>query len=316
MSWEILDPALEYWASHGKPDPYESGRLGAGVGRSRCCSRDGPGMAGRPDDRRPAGHHDQRHQQEDRSACAKRAARSRWAGCSPWSSRPTARPCSRIPSRRPTPPAASIPCRVIVVVAGRPRCRRAAARRADPRRRRRGRRRGRRAASCHGPLAEHASSVVMPFLLPDTPVVAWWPDVAPDDSGQDPLGQLAIRRITDATYGADPLACDQEPAGGLHLGRHRSGVEPHHLLARAADLGAGSGAARADHVGGGVRARRTNRHSTSWRVGWPAGSTVPVQRAVGELKVELVRCSETITLQQAAGRRHRHDQPAPPSRTP
>ena len=57
-----------------------------------------------------------------------------------------------------------------------------------------------------GPLAKHASSVVMPFLLPDTPVVAWWPDVAPAVPAQDPLGQLAIRRITDATNGADPLA--------------------------------------------------------------------------------------------------------------
>jgi glucose-6-phosphate 1-dehydrogenase len=28
LSWEILDPALEYWASHGKPDPYEAGGWG------------------------------------------------------------------------------------------------------------------------------------------------------------------------------------------------------------------------------------------------------------------------------------------------
>ncbi|HET7739184.1 MAG TPA: glucose-6-phosphate dehydrogenase, partial [Mycobacterium sp.] len=28
LSWKILDPALEYWASHGKPDPYESGTWG------------------------------------------------------------------------------------------------------------------------------------------------------------------------------------------------------------------------------------------------------------------------------------------------
>src|SRR3984957_110974 len=58
-----------------------------------------------------------------------------------------------------------------------------------------------------GPLAGHQSSVVIPFLLPDIPVVAWWPDLAPAVPAQDPLGQLAIRRITDATNGADPLAC-------------------------------------------------------------------------------------------------------------
>ena len=28
LAWEILDPALENWASHGKPDPYEAGTWG------------------------------------------------------------------------------------------------------------------------------------------------------------------------------------------------------------------------------------------------------------------------------------------------
>jgi glucose-6-phosphate 1-dehydrogenase len=28
LSWEILDPVLDYWASHGKPDTYESGTWG------------------------------------------------------------------------------------------------------------------------------------------------------------------------------------------------------------------------------------------------------------------------------------------------
>jgi glucose-6-phosphate 1-dehydrogenase len=28
LAWEILDPALDYWATHGKPDPYESGGWG------------------------------------------------------------------------------------------------------------------------------------------------------------------------------------------------------------------------------------------------------------------------------------------------
>ena len=28
LSWEILDPALDYWVAHGKPDPYESGTWG------------------------------------------------------------------------------------------------------------------------------------------------------------------------------------------------------------------------------------------------------------------------------------------------
>ncbi|MBJ8345360.1 glucose-6-phosphate dehydrogenase assembly protein OpcA [Antrihabitans sp. YC2-6] len=57
-----------------------------------------------------------------------------------------------------------------------------------------------------GELSEHESSVVTPFLLPDTPVVAWWPRGAPAAPSQDPVGKLAIRRITDATNEPDPLA--------------------------------------------------------------------------------------------------------------
>ncbi len=49
-----------------------------------------------------------------------------------------------------------------------------------------------------GPVAGHAESVLLPLLLPDSPVVAWWPSDAPDDPAGDPVGQLATRRITDA----------------------------------------------------------------------------------------------------------------------
>jgi glucose-6-phosphate dehydrogenase assembly protein OpcA len=49
-----------------------------------------------------------------------------------------------------------------------------------------------------GELSRHAESVVLPLLLPDSPVVIWWPRKAPDDPAEDPLGRLAQRRITDA----------------------------------------------------------------------------------------------------------------------
>jgi glucose-6-phosphate dehydrogenase assembly protein OpcA len=48
-----------------------------------------------------------------------------------------------------------------------------------------------------GELANHAESVVLPLLLPDSPVVVWWPSKAPDRPADDPLGALAQRRITD-----------------------------------------------------------------------------------------------------------------------
>jgi glucose-6-phosphate dehydrogenase assembly protein OpcA len=49
-----------------------------------------------------------------------------------------------------------------------------------------------------GEVVRHCESVVLPLLLPDSPVVAWWPTDAPEDPATDPLGRLAQRRITDA----------------------------------------------------------------------------------------------------------------------
>ncbi|MCI0383013.1 glucose-6-phosphate dehydrogenase assembly protein OpcA [Streptomyces sp. CNQ085] len=57
----------------------------------------------------------------------------------------------------------------------------------------------------HGELAGHAHSVVLPLLLPDAPVVLWWPADPPEYPSKDPLGALAQRRITDAAETEDPV---------------------------------------------------------------------------------------------------------------
>ena len=49
-----------------------------------------------------------------------------------------------------------------------------------------------------GEVTRHPESVVLPLLLPDSPVVVWWPTAAPADPAGDPLGRLGSRRITDA----------------------------------------------------------------------------------------------------------------------
>ena len=49
-----------------------------------------------------------------------------------------------------------------------------------------------------GEVAKHPESVVLPLLLPDSPVVVWWPTQAPTAPADDPLGRLGTRRITDA----------------------------------------------------------------------------------------------------------------------
>lgn len=50
----------------------------------------------------------------------------------------------------------------------------------------------------HGALADQAEAVVTPLLLPDTPIVAWWPSHIPESPSQHPVGELAVRRITNA----------------------------------------------------------------------------------------------------------------------
>lgn len=60
-----------------------------------------------------------------------------------------------------------------------------------------------------GALADHCNSVAVPLLLPDTPVVAFWPTDAPERPADDPIGHHAQRRITDAATATDPLAALQ-----------------------------------------------------------------------------------------------------------
>lgn len=146
-----------------------------------------------------------------------------------------------------------------------------------------------------GPLAAHAGSVVVPFLLPDIPVVAWWPDVAPAMPAQDPLGQLAVRRITDATNGVDPLSS---------ITSRRSGYTPgdtdlawsritywRALLTSALDQ------PPYEPVTSVLVSGLKTEPALDILAGWLASRIDgPVRRAVGELKVELVRDTETVTL--------------------
>ncbi len=69
-----------------------------------------------------------------------------------------------------------------------------------------------------GELAEHASSVVIPLLLSDTPVVAFWPCNAPDIPAEDTIGRHAQRRITDSATCQDPLVGLRERGRGYRPG--------------------------------------------------------------------------------------------------
>jgi glucose-6-phosphate dehydrogenase assembly protein OpcA len=146
-----------------------------------------------------------------------------------------------------------------------------------------------------GPLADHAGSVVVPFLLPDIPVVAWWPDIAPAVPAQDPLGQLAIRRITDATNGIDPLSAIKSRLPGYTPGDTDLAWSRitywRALLASAIDQ------PPHEPITSALVSGLKTEPALDVLAGWLASRIDgPVHRAVGELKVELVRPTETVTL--------------------
>lgn len=57
-----------------------------------------------------------------------------------------------------------------------------------------------------GEAASYPQSLVTGLLLPDAPVVAWWPNAAPEKVSESPIGKIATRRITDALSQSDPKA--------------------------------------------------------------------------------------------------------------
>jgi glucose-6-phosphate dehydrogenase assembly protein OpcA len=146
-----------------------------------------------------------------------------------------------------------------------------------------------------GELADHASSVVLPFLLPDTPVVAWWPAGSPANPAQDPLGQLAIRRITDATNSSDPLAAIKSRRKGYTSGDTDLAWSRitywRALLATALDQ------APFEPIKSALVSGLKTEPALDVLAGWLASRIdAPVRRAVGDLKVELERPSETVIL--------------------
>lgn len=69
-----------------------------------------------------------------------------------------------------------------------------------------------------GAVARHPASVIRPLLLPDSPVVVWWPGKAPADTTGDGLGAMANRRITDAMGAPRPMMALNERADHYHAG--------------------------------------------------------------------------------------------------
>src|SRR5690606_12637815 len=55
-------------------------------------------------------------------------------------------------------------------------------------------------------MVKHPVALVTPLLLPDAPIVAWWPATVPEDAATSGIGSMAQRRITDTKGEKDPAA--------------------------------------------------------------------------------------------------------------
>ncbi|GAA4481816.1 glucose-6-phosphate dehydrogenase assembly protein OpcA [Microbacterium panaciterrae] len=68
----------------------------------------------------------------------------------------------------------------------------------------------------YGDAASNEESLITGLLLPDAPVVVWWPTEAPEAPAESPLGRIAQRRITDAATAVNVRA-QLEVLGRTHV---------------------------------------------------------------------------------------------------
>ncbi len=146
----------------------------------------------------------------------------------------------------------------------------------------------------HGALSAHSGSVVTPFLLPDTPIVTWWPGNGPDAPSADPLGSIARRRITGPSSG-EPRALLRRRREGYASGdtdlAWPSITQWRALLATAIEHPRFSPIDSAEVTGPGGDA------ATDLFAGWLAAALdVPVTRTEGEEGVTLRSGRRTVGL--------------------
>jgi len=69
-----------------------------------------------------------------------------------------------------------------------------------------------------GESAHHLPGLINGLLLPDAPVVSWWPEDCPPCMGDTPLGQMSQRRIMDSQSEVDPASTLRAQAAGYRPG--------------------------------------------------------------------------------------------------
>ena len=170
----------------------------------------------------------------------------------------------------------------------------------------------------YGPLASQGQSAVVPLLLPDAPIVTWWPGAGPKSPATDPLGQLAQRRITDS-------AAEKAPVRALTT-RAKAYVEGDSDLAWTrlthwrAQLVSALDLPPFEKVTGATVTGEADSPSTELLAGWLAEYLkAPVKRvkstgAAGIISVTLERRSGAVELHRPDGRVGTLTQPGQPTR--
>jgi glucose-6-phosphate dehydrogenase assembly protein OpcA len=70
----------------------------------------------------------------------------------------------------------------------------------------------------YGEVGSDEEGLVTSLLLPDAPVVVWWPIDPPAHPAESPLGRIAQRRITDAATARNPVKALQALGENYHPG--------------------------------------------------------------------------------------------------
>lgn len=148
-----------------------------------------------------------------------------------------------------------------------------------------------------GELINHESSVVIPFLLPDTPVVAWWPRGAPEFPSKDSVGRLATRRITDATFAPDPQAAIKKRLGSYATGD--SDLAWSRITYWRALLAAAMDEPPFELVESATVSGLRDEPALDMLAGWLAARLAcPVRRRTGPLHVELHRRTVSVAIER------------------
>ncbi|TNC23033.1 glucose-6-phosphate dehydrogenase assembly protein OpcA [Amycolatopsis alkalitolerans] len=170
----------------------------------------------------------------------------------------------------------------------------------------------------YGPLASQGQSAVVPLLLPDAPIVTWWPSGGPKSPAEDPIGLLAQRRITDSAAERNPIRA---------LGTRKKSYTPGdtdlawtRLTNWRAQLVAALDLPPYEAITAATVTGEADSPSTELLAGWLAEYLkIPVKRiktgsAQGIVSVSLERRSGTVELTRPDGKVGTLSQPGQPTR--